>query len=524
MNLKRVGGLMSAVVLVGLAGVGGQVAASPANGEIPARGAYPLRPATLVPLVVMRNAQALAAELQSKVAERLLASERALYDPVIFSQLRYDDILRPRTDDDPLRNPLFGGSGIRELDEEIYNFEVGFRQLLPYGGEGTVGYVARERESTALQQGAEYTGTMTVTLRQPLLKGRGRTATEADLRVVELEHDIDVMRYRDRLLESSGEAVNAYWQLYRAVEALGIRERSLATVQQLQTDIGRRVEGGFAPSTDLLEARIAVSSRRADVTRAKQSVDEVQARLRTLLNVEGSAGRELAFVPVVAPEVTADLGADIDERYQRALESWPQFRIAELRHQQERVRLAFAVNQRMPTLDLTLSYNLNSIGNDADEPDAPVWSVFSATQFNHQDGWFAGVEFEMPVGNRQARERVSAQEFRVQQAALEAQASRNALGHDITTRWRQFHSAREEVEQLQEDVRLREQLLQAERSQYELGRSRLSHVFDREEEVNESRQRLVDSTTRLELARLALFIADGSLLDVFGVAVAREAD
>lgn len=522
--LNGCGGRVALGVL--LAGAVGLTAASAwsAGGEIPARGEYQLRPETLVPLVVMRNAQALSAELQSNVAERLLASERALYDPIAFSQIRYDDILRPRTDDDPLRNPLFGGTGIRDLDEQIYTVEAGFRQRLPHGGEGTVGYVARQRKSTALQQGREYTGTMTVTLRQPLLRGRGRTATEADLRVVELERDIDLMRYRDRLLESSGEAVNAYWQLYRAVEVLGIRERSLATVQQLQTDIGRRVEGGFAPSTDLLEARIAVSSRRADVTRARQNVDEVQARMRTLLNVEGREGRELAFVPVAAPDLAADLGADIDERYQLALASWPQFRIAQLRYQQEMVRLAFAANQRMPTLDLQLSYNLNSIGNDADEPNARVWSVFNATQFNHKDGWFAGVEFEMPVGNRQARERVSAQQYRVRQAALEAQASRNALGHDITTRWRQFHSAREEVEQLQEDVRLREQLLQAERSQYELGRSRLSHVFDREDELNESRQRLVDSTTRLELSRLALFIADGSLLDVYGVALAREAD
>jgi len=522
MNVEFMGRLMAAVILVGLAGVMNEVSASSANGELPARGEYRLRPATLVPLVVMRNAEALAAELQANVAERLLASERALYDPVVFSQLRYDDILRPRTDDDPLRNPLFGGSGIENLDEQIYNFEAGVRQRLPYGGEGTVGYVARERDSSALQQGAEYTGTLTVTLRQPLLKGRGRTATEADLRVVELERDIDVLRYRDRLLESSGEAVNAYWQLYRAVAALMIRERSLGTVEQLRTDISRRVESGFAPSTDMLEARIAVSSRKADVTRAEQNVDEVQARLRTLLNVAGRDGRELAFVPEALPDLSRDLGADIDQRYETALESWPQYRIARLRHEQERVRLAFAVNQRMPTLDLTMSYNLNSIGNDADEPDSQVWSVFNATQFSHKEGWFAGVEFELPIGNRQARERVSAQEFRVRQAAVEAEAAANALRHEITTRWRQFYSAHEEVAQLQEDVALREQLLQAERSQYELGRARLSHVFDREEELNESRLRLVDSTTRLELSRLALFIADGSLLDVYGVALQQS--
>lgn len=507
---------MAAVALLG------SLQARADDGDIPSRGEYRLQPATLVPLVVLRNAQALSAELQANVAERLLASERALYDPVAFSRFRYDDINRPRTQDDPLAF-LFGPGS--DLEEEIYTLEAGLRQRLPYGGEGVVSYQARQRDSTALQEGEEYSGTLTVTLRQPLLRGRGRTATEADLRVVELERDVDVMRYRDRLLESAGEAVNAYWQLYRAVAGLEIRQRSLATVEQLREDIARRVQGGFAPSTDLLEARIAVSSRRADVTRAAQNVDEVQARMRTLLNVEGSEGQELAFVPVRSPDPAQDAGPGIDQRYRQALESWPQYRIALLRYEQERVRLAFASNQRMPTLDVEVGYNLSSLGSESElSGDTRVHSILNATRFSHQAGWFAGLEFEMPLGNRQARERVFAQEYRLRQAALEANASRNALGHDITTRWRQFHSARAEVEQLEEDVSLREQLLQAERSQYELGRSRLSHVFDREDELNESRQRLVDSTTRLELARLALYIADGSLLEVYGVALRQETD
>ena len=125
----------------------------------------------------------------------------------------------------------------------------------------------------------------------------------------------------------------------------------------------------------------------------------------------------------------------------------------------------------------------------------------------------------MPVTNRQARRRVDAQRLRLQQAELEVGAVRNALSHDIRTRERQLDAALQEMLQLQEDVELREQLLQAERSAYGLGRSRLTDVLDREDQLNESRQRLVDALTRVELARLALRIADGSLLDVYDVQV-----
>lgn len=515
---RRFGGLAALVGALALATSASAQQASE-RVDLPARGDVPVHPIALVQLAAARNAEALAAGLQAEVAGHLYQAERALYDPVVFSRARIDDINRPRNEDDPLA--LFGVG--EDLSEEIHTLESGVRQRLPWGGEGLLSYQWRERESSVLSEGNEFTGLMTLTLRQPLLRGRGRDAMEADLRVVELERDIDLARYRERLLQTAGEAINGYWQLYRAVEGRGIRERSLENVRQLQEDVERRVEGGFAPSTDMLEARIAVSSRRADLTRASRQVAEAQSRLRTLLNLDAVDGRDLSFVPEVSPDLSGELELTLDERLQLALDVWPQFQIANLRHQQEMVRLGFASNQRLPTLDMEVGFNLNSVGNES-EPGLyrDERSILNAMQFNHKSGWYAALEFEMPIGNRQGRERYAAQEVRAHQSALEIGALRNSLGHDLQTRWNQFQSAHQEVRELAEDARLREQLLEAEQAQYRLGRSRLSQVFDREDELNESRQRLLDSATRLELARLALYLADGSLLELFGVAVESE--
>lgn len=493
--------------------------------RLPEQGQVRLDPIRLVQMAATRNAEALTAGLQAQVAEHLFQAERAIYDPVVFAQGRYDDVDRPLSQDDPVGQVFGGGNDSRV--EEIRTLESGMRQRLPWGGESSLSYQWRERESNVLgsedSDGTEYSGMLNLTLRQPLLRGLGRGATEADLRVVELERDIDLARYRERLLETAGEAINGYWQLYRAVQGQGIRERSLDNVEQVLRDVRRRVEGGFAPSTDLLEARIARSSRRADLERARRQVAEAQSRVRTLLNLDAVDGRELSFAPEVAPDLSGEMALTLDERLQRALEIWPEFQIANLRHQQEMVRLGLAANDRLPLLDLEVGFNLNALG-DNNEPDRydDARSLFSAMQFDHHSGWYAGLEFEMPVGNRRARERLSAQELRAHQAALETGALRNSLGHDLATRWNQFRSAHREVQELEEDVRLREQLLAAERSEYELGRSRLSEVFEREDELNESRQRLLDSATRLELARLALLLADGSLLELFGVNVTVE--
>ena len=500
-------------LLVAVAGVclSCQVLSASEEASLPPQGVVEITAGQLAQMIVLRNAEALSAELQTDVSESLYESEAALYDPVVFTLARYDDLHLPRAVDDPLNSPFFGAQP--EIEEEIGTVEMGTRMRLYSGGEAQLSYQWRERRALALQGNRENVNTMTLSLRQPLLRGLGRKATEADLQVVELERDIDVQRYRERLLEVAGDGVSAYWQLYRALASRSVREESLATVREVREDVSRRVAGGFAPSTDQLEARIAVASRKADLTRSTSLVAEAQGQLLRLLNVE--AAREApSFEPTRRPLGRREDAFDAQARFERALDSWPDLLISQLRVRQEQVRLAFARNERLPTLDLSVGANWNTYSLDDRTPD---WDTLRPA--DGTNGWFAGLEFEMPVTNRQAQRRVDAQRLRLQQAELEVNAVRNALSHDIRTREQQLDAALEEMAQLQEDVELREQLLAAERSAYGLGRSRLTDVLDREDQLNESRQRLIDALTRVELARLALRIADGSLLEVYDVQI-----
>ena len=314
-----------------------QVLSAPPEASLPARGVVEITAGRLAQLIVLRNAEALSAELQTDVSERLYESEAALYDPVVFTLARYDDLHLPRAVDDPLNSPFFGAQP--EIEEEIGTVEMGTRMRLYSGGEAQVSYQWRERRALALQGNRENVNTMTLSLRQPLLRGLGRQATEADLQVVEIERDIDVQRYRERLLEVAGEGVSAYWQLYRAVASRSIREESLATVKEVRDDVSRRVAGGFAPSTDQLEARIAVASRMADFTRSTSLVAEAQGQLLRLLNVE-AAIEAPSFEPTRRPLGRREDEIDVQERFDRALDSWPDLLISQLRVRQEQVRLA----------------------------------------------------------------------------------------------------------------------------------------------------------------------------------------
>ena len=182
-----------------------------------------------------------------------------------------------------------------------------------------------------------------------------------------------------------------------------------------------------------------------------------------------------------------------------------------MRARQEQVRLVFARNERLPTLDLSVGANWNTYSLDDRTPD---WDILRPA--DGTNGWFAGLEFEMPVTNRQARRRVDAQRLRLQQAELEVGAVRNALSPTgrasagSTRRWKRCNCRR--TSNFGSNCRSGTQ-------RHGLGRSRLTDVLDREDRLNESQRQLVDTLTRVELARLALRIADGSLLDVYDVQI-----
>lgn len=474
-------------------------------------GALQLDPGKLVQLIAVNNVAVRNAQLQQGVSDRLLSAEQALYVPNFFSRLRSEDSDRPRsTDEFTGLDDLIGNRPAIAI-ETVRSAEVGVQFKLPTGGSIEVSHQLRDRTSNQLigaQQEAR--GIVNIGFKQPLLRGAGRQATEADLRVVELEAGLDRARFAKQLLDTAGNGLDAYWQLARAVQGLTIREGSVATLRRLSEDVRRRVEGGFAPRTELLDVSIAVSARQTDLVRAQRAALEAQSRVRSILNVAVAPGDEVRFAPTVGPDASVPIAGGIEERVGRAIEEVPAFRLARLKRDQEQVRLDFARNQRLPDLNLEFGYRYNSLADGRRE------AIDEAFGRKHP-GWYVGLNLEMPLDNRRGDSRLAAQSLRLQQAEIELDGSRKAIANDVLTRYRQFLSAQREAELQRTDVSAREQLLEADRAQYALGRARLRLLLEREDELNESRLRLLDAEIRVELARAALMLADGSLLAAHGV-------
>lgn len=495
------------------------VEAAPADGSplaappaIPIQGVWEVTPTRLLQQVLARNADALYARLQARVAGRLLEAESALGEPVGYASLRHEDRFRQRTAQEiNATSSLF--STQNTLDELVDTLEIGVRERLPTGGEVSLSYRYTDRRNNIIRSttgnSAEYDGALTLTLKHPLLRGFGAAAVDADRQVAELEQVVSLQQYKQQLLKASSDALTAYWQLYKAHELKRMREEARDHARRAFDDVRAQVASGRASRTVASESQALLGLRTVEVLRAEQGVSEAEARMKNLLGLPGHTYAGLRLKPApgeVAAAPSAEAEALSESRLNAVLEAWPPWQVAQLRRRQALVRLDYARNQVKPALDVVASCSSSRLAYSS----STVTDNAFSTRY---PDCYLGLNLEMPLqGNRRAGAQHEAQQLRIAQSDLELDAVRGAMANDLLSRQAMLANAVAEVEEMRRDVDLRARLLDAERVQMELGLSRLAQVIERENALNESRARLLDSLTRQEQARTALHLADGSLL------------
>lgn len=485
--------------------------------DIPRQGDFQLSPRLLLQLALARNADALYSKLASEVSGHLARAEAGLFEVVAYGGLRHEDRNRQRT----AQEKLSTSGTIPDLDEQVDSAEMGVKRRLAWGGELSLSYRLTGRNNNLIQSSifsggkdTEYDGALSLTFKQPLLRGFGRDTVDADRKIAELDWAIGKQQYKQQMLRTSSETLAAYWQFYRAYEALRIRNESLSKAKAALEDVEARIAGGRLPPKTVYEARSTVSTRMAEKFRAEQNASEAESKIKTLLNLTGGEYEGLKFLPGSrpAPERGADTERSNARRLEDALRDWPSYRIADLKRQQGLVRLDYASNQKRPQLDLTASCSTTSLSYDA--------QTVADRMFNRDyPDCYVGLNMEIPIeGNLRAKSQHLAQRVRLEQSDVEIGAVRSTLANDLELRIRQLRRAALEVAEYRKDVELRAELLEMEQKQFKFGMSRLSQVIARENELDASRESLLDSEVRLELARVALQVADGSLFGEYAVA------
>ncbi len=390
---------------------------------------------------------------------------------------------------------------------ETAQFGVAVETLLPGQGNLSLGYHLSDQSSNLISAEKEVTGSWELRLVQPLLKGGGALASSAATRLATQERDVALQRYRQSLAEQLGEALDAYYEQSAAGERLELRRQAQALTAELLAEQQQRFDLGLVPAAERERAEARHALQRSQTLLAEQAQTAAQARLARLLG----ADPEVDTPPWdYAPQADA-FEPQAELRISLAHLLRPELRIEQLQRASERLRLAYARDQRQPQLDLTLAYGRGGLGNNSRDAlaegltsDYPTWEV--------------GLALRVPLqGGRSASAEVSAAEYRKMAADTRWQRLTRQVDEEVSEAVARVVSSRQELAGRREIDQQQERLWRAEQRLAELGRSSVVEATEQQLHWLQSREELLDSALRLRKAETHLRQLDGSLLEAHGL-------
>lgn len=472
-----------------------------------------LTPGVFAQLLVRRNAEVASSALAIHVSQNLLDAENGLYEPVAFSDLRKERRHRLNTVEEQIVS-----SDLPYLDERVYSADLGVKMPLPTGGNAKFAYTVEDRTNNliAFQTKnvfrSEYTGSLGVTIEQPLFRGAGKSITETESRSAEFDFRIAKEKFRLQVYKSLSGGLETYWQLYKAQRVMALRQETLAEVHHLQDVTRDRIAAGKVASVAALEVQSMAVSREIELGRAKQTLLDASTSMMSLLGMKRVSEPRFTLVPETEisnafVERTTRNGDEPDDLARH----WPSWVVADLELQQAEVKAAYFKDQQKPVFNFLLNYQSTGFAYERDRVNPEV-------RHHAYPDFMVGISVEQPVaGNVKASSQFLAQRDRVTQLELEKEGIAVTHHNEFLTTREQLDAGSHIVEQSKTDVGLRQKLYDNEVERFKLGNVAYAAVAQKENDLVEAKVRSIENESRLEYSKFLYLYYRDVALEAYGI-------
>ncbi len=445
-------------------------------------------------LMALTNNRALSVQrLNAEIRKTFEDAERAAFDPVLAVEAGFTRAFAATN----------GGAG-GDADETVGG-SAGVSQYLPTGTRLDLTVVADQESG----DGRATAGRASISATQALLRGRPVAVNLVSLRQARLDTDISAYELRGFAETLVADVESAYWECVLAIRRAEIFEQSLALAEKQLEDVEQRTRVGSLPETEVAAARAEVALRREALIDARSGLSSARLRLLRLVAPDMLKGRRAEWLPVTEPAVPAvDLDA-VSAHVAVALQKRPDMNEARLRARGGDLELVKTRNGLLPRMDLFVTLGdtgyADSFGGSIGGIDGKDLDVS------------AGVKFEFPVVNREARAVHRRAMFSREQMAESLKNLEDLVRVDVEAAYIEVERTREQVAATATTRKFQEEKLRAETAKFDVGRSTALLVAQAQRDLVSSQVADVEAVIRHLEAFVSLFRLEGSLLERRGV-------
>ncbi|MEM9828176.1 MAG: TolC family protein [Planctomycetota bacterium] len=369
-----------------------------------------------------------------------------------------------------------------------------------------------------------FTGFVEAEYRQPLLRGAGTTFNRIagpnapvgqynGVLIARVNEDVSLADFEASVVSLVADVEQAYWDLARSYRVLDATVKGRRAAEKTYRFEKVRLEAEVGRADEEAQARSQYYQFQAQVDSAlggEQGLYALEQRLRYLIGMPASDGRLIR--PSTDP-TDIKVVIDWDSALGQALVRRVEIRRQQLNLKRRQLELAAAKLGRKPQLDFLAQYRWRGlgdrlIGSQNDDLDNLVGTI---TGGDFQEAQ-AGIEFNMPVGLRQASLAVTSAKLNVKREQAILSETELRISHDLASAARQIELSYRLVEtnfsRYQADLKQVEVLEQ----RYKVGTEPINFLLQAQRQLVQSESAFYQALYDYNLAIRNFHREKGSLL------------
>jgi outer membrane protein TolC len=391
------------------------------------------------------------------------------------------------------------------------SFRAGVVGVLPTGLNYNLSGNLADRYGTAPGPFENSSGSVGLSLTQPLLKNFWTDSTRLTIRVSKNRLNYSEQGLAQQLINTVAAVENDYYELIYAQQNVKVQQQALDLAQKQLDDDKQRVQVGSLAPLDVQQDESQVASSRANLIAAQYTLSVAQNTLKNLLTDAYSQWYATNIAPTA--ELTAQLQPfDLQDSWGKGMSLRPDLLQARLDVEQQGIQLKYLQNQVYPELDLVGSYGFNGTGKEFSD-------AYGQINAGNRPFYSYGAQISIPLSNARARNQYKTGKATKEQLLLTLKKLEQTVMVQIDNAVKQSQSAYQSVDATRQARIYAEAALDAEQQKYAVGKSTTFTVLQLQNNLTAARSQEIRALANYNEALANLAAQEGTTLQRNGIQV-----
>jgi outer membrane protein TolC len=375
-----------------------------------------------------------------------------------------------------------------------------------------------------------YNSVLSFTFTQPLLRGAGRFANTALVKIARRSLEQSRSSFEAEVNDAILQVVSQYWSAVQARGALDVQQKSLKLAEASYDRDKRSLELGALPPLDIYRSQSEVAARKVEVIQAAYQLTQAEEALRLTIGADRDPqmhALELNLTEKPQPEGELE-NTDAETAVAQALSQRPELEAVNDSLANDETSIRLARNQLEPNLSLTGFYQSSGLGGNeynlvTGKFVAPGGFGSSMSQlfgFGYP-GYGGTLSLSLPVRNRGGQANLgSALVSRTHDLYTGGQV-REQITREVRDAVHQLEEARLALAAGTTSFDLAQKSLASEQRKFELGAETNFFVLDAQTRLAQAELILLQTQVNYRVALAAVGHSTGNLLGPYHVQIAE---